>query len=186
MNGNWEESKTRIINLPDDHPGTFALYISFIYTGQRPVTDKTAQELKMLSEDEFSKLTTAQYKAVFNVLILAEKLQDLKIKNAMMEAAVATALLRGPDGDWFVPSSCVINNIYRGTPPKSPARRFVTDAWIGCSISENFAIISRLNKDFVEDLGKGIDKHWVPVRMQATFQSTIWNAAAYQEKSNED
>lgn len=37
MNGSWRESDERMIPLPEDEPGTFALYLSLLYVSTRTI-----------------------------------------------------------------------------------------------------------------------------------------------------
>ena len=158
MNGRWTEATTRIINLPEDEPDIFALYISYVYTGEFPVASKTAEELKKLEDGDLKKYLQEKHHAIFSVFILAEKFQDVATKNAMLSASLAATRLKGPRGKWFVPSANTTKAIYEGTPSNSPARRFVTDLWTAVSITCIFDQFPKFHKDFAKDLGESIQK----------------------------
>jgi len=158
MNGNWQEADTRVINFPDDEPDTFALYISYVYIGGLSVISKTAQELRMLDKVEFRVYIHEKHYTIFSVYILAEKLQDIATKNAMISESLAVTHLKGSNDQWHVPGPNTINAIYEGTPSNSPARRFVTDLWTAVSITSIFDQFQLLHKDFTKDLGESIAK----------------------------
>jgi len=80
MNGKWAESETRIVQLPDDKPHVFALYVNFIYTGQLPTMVKSKEELAVLVYDALSAYTSPEYDALFCLHILAEKVRMLQPK----------------------------------------------------------------------------------------------------------
>lgn len=181
MNGNWKEAETRIINLPDDTAKAFACYINYVYTGQLPTTSKTTSELKKLTEDKFAYHVEDLYEIIFSVFVLSEKLQDITTKNAMMEAALATAGLIGIDGSTRGPSYDVVNAVYNSTPVGSPARRLVTDMWTELSIEFIFSCFRYLHQGFVEDLGKSLQN----ARKPAENILVRKGVAAYQEEMKE-
>ncbi|KAH8644477.1 hypothetical protein IG631_01941 [Alternaria alternata] len=181
MNGNWKEAETRIVNLPDDTAKTFACYLNYVYTGQLPTTSKTASELKRLTVDKFRRHVDDRYRIIFDVFVLCEKLQDVTTKNAMMEAALATAELRGSDGLWLTPPIGVVEAIYNGTPAGSPARRLVTDMWTALPIEFIFSCFDWLHQEFVKDLSKSIEDS----RNLAEKIAVTKGVAAYQEEMKE-
>ncbi|CAN9104502.1 hypothetical protein CC77DRAFT_1047498 [Alternaria alternata] len=181
MNGNWKEAETCIINLPDDTAEAFACYINHVYTGQLPTTSKTTSELKKLTVEEFEHHVNDQYRIIFDVFVLSEKLQDVTTKNAMMEAALATAGLVAIDGLWRVPTCHVVNAVYNGTPAGSPARRLVTDLWTAVPIESIFSCIRRFHQGFVEDLGKSLQNNRKPAENIPVRKGV----AAYQEEIKE-
>ncbi|CAN9100853.1 unnamed protein product [Alternaria alternata] len=181
MNGNWKEAETRVIDLPDDTAKTFACYINYVYTGQLPTSSKTTSELKKLTMDEFQCHVVDQYRIIFDVFVLCEKLQDVTTKNAMMEAALATTKLIGIDGLWLTPQVTVVNAVYNGTPAGSSARRFVTDSWTALPIEFIFSCFRKLHQEFVEDLGKSLQN----TRKPAENIPVRKGVAAYQEEIKE-
>ena len=115
--------------------------------------------------------------------MLSEKLQDITTKNAMMVVALATTKLKGIENLWLSPDHHTVNTIYNGTPPGSPARRFVIDWWTAISIDSIFPHVQYFHKEFLKDLDKSIAKH-CPISLgHIPLKNGI---AAYQDKPTED
>jgi hypothetical protein len=138
-------------------------------------------DLKKLTEDKFAYHVDDLYEIIFGVFVLSEKLQDITTKNAMMEAALATAGLIGIDGSTRGPSYDVVNAVYNSTPVGSPARRLVTDMWTELSIEFIFSCFRYLHQGFVEDLGKSLQN----ARKPAENILVRKGVAAYQEEMKE-
>jgi hypothetical protein len=94
MNGSWKEAETHIVELPEDDPETFAVYINHVYTGQLFTATVTDKELATLGARDILKEVSKQYHTLFKVYVLAGKLQDVATKNTIMEAALAVSGLR--------------------------------------------------------------------------------------------
>ncbi|KAH7095251.1 hypothetical protein FB567DRAFT_586580 [Paraphoma chrysanthemicola] len=150
MKGRWEESNTRIIKFPDDQHTIFALYLNFVYTGQLVTMRRCEEEGSDFTYED----VWDEYDDLFRLYILAEKLQDVKTKNAVIAAAIDTTRTRTKNGKYTIPQSNIINIVYEGTPIGSPARRLITDMY---SIVPMTWIISHLQStpmhgDFLVDL----------------------------------
>jgi hypothetical protein len=158
MNGSWKEAATRIVKLPEDNPETFAIYINFVYSGQLSTATKTSGELEIMNSDEASNEIRKEHRTLFQVYVLAEKLQDVAIKNATVEATLALSQLLDRNRQWTVPAWHTINIVYDGTLPNNPARRFVTDLWTSLDINSIFRNFLNLNKEFLDDLGDSMSK----------------------------
>ncbi|KAI4692909.1 uncharacterized protein J4E88_001279 [Alternaria novae-zelandiae] len=182
MNGNWQEADTRTINFPDDDPGTFALYLNHLYTGQLPIATETEEELKKLTTGDFITVVTKQYDNVLRVFVLGEKLQDLSTKNAMMEAALATTKLTGQHGKRQAPSAQTINMVYKGTPSSSLARCLLVDIWTGLPISSIFEHFNQIHEDVQKDLGRSVSDRYKVVSANIGNIPEEKGIVAYQEK----
>ncbi|KAF1946626.1 hypothetical protein EJ02DRAFT_493750, partial [Clathrospora elynae] len=86
LNGNWKEAEPRILELPEDEPDVFAHYPHGIYIGKLATMQQDDGELLTGPWEETLHILNAEYNALFRVYILAEKLQDLSIKNATLGA----------------------------------------------------------------------------------------------------
>ena len=64
--------------------------------------------------------------------------------------------LMSKEGKWLAPPTYAVNTVYGGTPPNSPARRFLVDVRTALAIPYLFKNIHLLNKDFVQDLGESM------------------------------
>ncbi|KZM22577.1 uncharacterized protein EKO05_0009545 [Ascochyta rabiei] len=76
MNGNWREPGTQIINLLDDEPEIFALYLNFVYKNGLPTIALLEEEFRTLSLREVLHRFHKEHETMFKLYILAEKFQD--------------------------------------------------------------------------------------------------------------
>lgn len=154
MNKIWTETGSRVIELPTEKPDIFALYLSFVYTGQL-ATMRTSQE-KLLAQEAatFQDNIESEYRDVFETYALAEKLQDAMAKNAAITAAIQAMKMRSVNDAWPVPSFNIMNDVYKGTSKGSEARRLLLDM---CATLPLATILEPLknqstHKDLVSDL----------------------------------
>ncbi|KAF2827589.1 hypothetical protein CC86DRAFT_405708 [Ophiobolus disseminans] len=160
MNGKWAETESRIVKLPKDNPRTFAVYLNFIYTGRLTTMRKTQEELSAVDCDTFIRHIESEYQEIFELYVLAEKLQDVSAKDAALTAAIDVTQMESSDGKWRIPSFDTCNNVYEGTPEGSPARRLITDMCSGLPMAGIVLYIraKSVHKDFVNDLTTALDK----------------------------
>ncbi|KAF2277552.1 uncharacterized protein EI97DRAFT_432415 [Westerdykella ornata] len=80
LNGNWPEGIERIVEMPNDDPEHFRLYLSFVYTSKLP------RDREPLPKDdaEWTSRYEADYMDLARIYALAEKLQDPVTKNAIV------------------------------------------------------------------------------------------------------
>jgi hypothetical protein len=86
------------------------------------------------------------------VYVLAEKLQDLRTKNAMIVRVFDTMNLRNDKGENTIPYPKAVAHVYEGTPDGSKMRQFLVDAWTAadaCTVSQYCAVFP---KEFLCDL----------------------------------
>lgn len=114
LSGNWNETNERIIRFPDDEPEAVSVYLHHVYNGDFPVMSKPTSNVLI---------------AIADIYIFAEKVQDIKCKNAVIEAMISW-IYRPEDGLSGRPPSfetaCII---YSGTPPDSMARKLLVDVF---------------------------------------------------------
>jgi hypothetical protein len=159
MNGNWTESESRVVELPEGAPDVFAIYLDYAYTGQLTTMRKSKEELALLSPEIFIKSIENEYFDLFQLYVLAEKLQDVAAKNATLTAAIDISSMGSAMGLCRMPELCVVDVIYDGTTEGSPARRLVTDLYSTLSIKYFLELDTEtLHKDFVTDLAKATEE----------------------------
>jgi hypothetical protein len=137
MKPEWASARPdpRVIELPDDDPAAFALYMSYLYSRQLPILCDTAcppgnSSLPMDpngDEDENEGFHTLSY-----AYVLGERLLDTGFKNAIIDAYVLYA--RGSPAasqhtKRLYPSNADICILYSGTAETSPIRRLLVDIW---------------------------------------------------------
>lgn len=64
-----------------------------------------------------------------DLYVLAEKLQDVVTKNAVVDAIIEISLRTYPDGMIYEPGVFAVNTIYKGTPGPNPCRRALVDLY---------------------------------------------------------
>ncbi|KAF1835360.1 hypothetical protein BDW02DRAFT_568098 [Decorospora gaudefroyi] len=113
----WQQDHDEhMVTLPDDDPEIFRLYINLVYAGR----------LVTRGSDEWKKLC--------RLYVLAEKLQDLTARNAIIDGMHAffselvskSALLFDIEGP--IPSESS-KELYEGTPERSQARKLLVDLY---------------------------------------------------------
>ncbi|KAF2660741.1 hypothetical protein K491DRAFT_774638 [Lophiostoma macrostomum CBS 122681] len=136
----WVKANGKKIELQDDDPEIFSLYLQLLYTDKLPVkgreTPKSSDNLKKSSDrehDDFWRSKDAECIQICQLYILADKLQDVTSKNTVVDAIIELLqeieVLEDADLGPFLDFD-VINRVYDGTPESSPLRRLMTDHWI--------------------------------------------------------
>ncbi|XPS68586.1 hypothetical protein M3J09_000873 [Ascochyta lentis] len=152
MNGRWAELETRIINLSDDDPEIFALYLNHIYKNEFPVMAISKEELCALPLSEFTGYIDEEYTTLFKLYVLAEKLQDDFAKDEVITAIFQLLYLGSSDRFWVRPSEEVVEMVYDATPKGSFARRFCVDSWSNIEPRYIQQLEEKLPRDFLFDL----------------------------------
>ncbi|KAI4608684.1 hypothetical protein J4E80_008889 [Alternaria sp. BMP 0032] len=144
MNGNWAESKERIVRLSEDRPKVFHIYINLLYTG-RVVTDT-------LETPKTAKSIAAEMHILGQLYVFGEKLQDKAAKNSAIQSLLEVALEKDADGDQVNSPIATIVGIYEGTCAGSLGRRLMVDTWVNTSVEFLAAKGNILPKEFLVDL----------------------------------
>ncbi len=152
MNGHWMESNTRVISLSDVEPEIFSVYLNSVYTGKIPSMTMRKAEVEALPWEEFRDVVGSEYDIMFQVYVLAERLNDPLTKNNIIHAVFDLADLHTSEGDWRVPPPSSIRFVYDGTPEKSPARRLMVDMWSRIDSASIALYVEVLPKPFLGDL----------------------------------
>jgi hypothetical protein len=148
------------VDLPEVDTAVFKLYLNHIYTGELAVIP-----VPLPKEYKNMYIGRAEGKKLAELYVLAELLQDLKCKNAVLKAFIASTCTTRPDGVWHGPGSSIVHIIYRGTPDKSPMRQFVVDLYTEFAKEEWVAAASNGPTDFVNELTSSL------LRKRATLPS---------------
>ncbi|KAK5717818.1 hypothetical protein LTR15_008659 [Elasticomyces elasticus] len=139
----WKEGQTRVVLLPDDAASLVDRYVQWLYTGKVGVTQDTGR---------------TDYATLAGLYCLGEKLMHGAFQDRIVDAFVSGT--REPVKNAFYPATCshpmkdVVDDIYKGTPKGSPARRLMVDmhvmqgtsAWIDVEHPES------VNHEFAVDL----------------------------------
>ncbi|KAK5764197.1 hypothetical protein LTS12_005648 [Elasticomyces elasticus] len=139
----WKEGKTRVVLLPDDAASLVDRYVQWLYTGKVGVTLDNGK---------------TDYATLAGLYCLGEKLMHDAFQDRIVDALVSGT--REPNNNAGHPTTCsfpmkdVVDDIYKGTPKGSPARRFMVDmhvmqgtsGWIDVERPES------VNHEFAVDL----------------------------------
>lgn len=149
MNGKWEESESKVVNLLDDEPDIFSLYMSLVYTGKLPIKHEDSDDLPQEKKKE---MLEEQYDRLFHLYVLSEKLQDPAAKDASTTAIFEIFENEKLGDDHCLPTFSTMSMVFECTPEGCPARRLVVDLSSTCSVKALHSEAGSLPKDFVRDL----------------------------------
>ncbi|CAO2656483.1 Nn.00g052860.m01.CDS01 [Neocucurbitaria sp. VM-36] len=139
----WKEGLEGIVELPDDKPETFVAYLHLIYLNELPVRgsssipviapNATEEDRKKAKEDITQAMNLAvnhEYRVLANLYVLADKIQDIAAKRAILEAMVEATFTIRNDGSTTYPGIPTIDRIYAGTSASDPMREFLVDCYV--------------------------------------------------------
>lgn len=178
MSGSWKEAKDRLVNLPDDDPTTFNCYLHFMYTGTLAITLSGPTQSYVLA---MSSTTGAERCALTEKLadlyVLAEKLQDITTKNAVLEAMLLNSRKTSSKvygGRWY-PGLGAVSKVYKGTPASSPTRKLLVDIFTCQGDSSWLFMTQYWPTDFVREVAvQLLEKRARPVDHTMTCDISIY------------
>jgi hypothetical protein len=127
LGGNWAESDTRVVNLPEDLPAIFQLYLEQVYTSNPTALHPSQDDLIKLNEKDLHMKVYDTYDNLAQLYVLSEKLQDTTVKNVLMQAFHTAMLLKDSKGSFQMPGPIPITIIYEGTMEGSLGRKFLAE-----------------------------------------------------------
>ncbi|OMP88204.1 hypothetical protein BK809_0002961 [Diplodia seriata] len=113
-NGNWKEARERRVELPEDTPECFDVYVQWLYSDQLLVKHKDKEEV---DSDLF-----------LGVYLLGNKLLDRKFKEACVDIAFQSFDLDNYPQDWII-SADHAKTLYSALPSSDPYRRLYVRFW---------------------------------------------------------
>ncbi|KAH4180943.1 hypothetical protein HBI29_132800 [Parastagonospora nodorum] len=162
MNGSWTEAESRVVKLPEDEPAIFAIYLNLVYTGQLVTMRKNKEELASSERQVFIRQLIPEYRDIFRMYVLAEKLQDKGAKNGALAAAVSVSEVMDSANNSTVPAAEIANLVYKGTPEGSPGRRLVIDMYGMLPFRSLFSDVEGIpfHRDALNDLVEMLNKSY--------------------------
>ncbi|KAF1984040.1 hypothetical protein K402DRAFT_465431 [Aulographum hederae CBS 113979] len=175
MNRDWKESQERSVPLPDDDVEIFDLYSKWLYTGtityvadeasiKEAIAEQDLKDFKSPSKlDEIEDKVSAIYVQLAKAIVMGEKLQDVKFKDAITDTitdCISNFTLPSMPGFHFNPGYEFVNIIYAGTMESAPIRRLLVEIWVN-QASKTWLLPSstaseKLPNDFYYDLSAGL------------------------------
>lgn len=170
MNGKWRESDEGVVPLPDDQPEIFSLYANLLYT-DRLATRQTDPEKKA---DEFTLLA--------RLYVLAEKLQDVKAKNDIIDAMLAKSRAEGLVSTKPPLTMDAVAALYEGTPEGSQARKLFVDFFAQHGLASWLGEKEDVRFDFLYDVSVRL----LQIRTKGTIPMTTANCPLAMYHEGED
>lgn len=141
LNGTWKEATERRVELPEDDPDVFTIYVSWLYWNQIPTipTCESGQD-----DSEFLHL--------IQTYIFGDKIQDMAFQNTIVDAIIEKnrdSVRQGLPSKQSIPSPACVRLAYDNTLSGSPLRRLLVDLW---ALTEGGKVDKETPRRFLEDL----------------------------------
>jgi hypothetical protein len=143
MSGDWLEKEERLVELPEDDPDIFALYVNIVYMSQVPTNAIAETKTPDALSDELHELCV--------LYLLCEKMLDKMGKNAILQAIMSTGKEGASDGKIYLPRAETVAVMYAGTPVGSLGRKLLAQMWVALPHDSFLVIAQQLPKDFLID-----------------------------------
>ena len=123
--GEWKESKTKTIELPDASPDEFSMYLQWFYTDDLIVTEDEMDSAPRNLDERDQKLEQ-HFRPLFRLAIFADKYGDTAFANAVNDG-----LLRAICTYQLAPGFDYLKLAYSTLPAKSKTLEMLADrfAW---------------------------------------------------------
>lgn len=115
----WQEYHERIVRLPEDEPGIFAIYVHWLYYGTVPVVCGETGDSK-----------DAEYLNLAKAYTLGDKFMDTKFQDATIDAIVESSHVRMPNGSLWYPGIHVVQYVYDNTKESASIRTLLLDMFL--------------------------------------------------------
>jgi hypothetical protein len=118
------------------------------------------EELVACDRQSFMSHLQLEYEYLFQLYLLANKLQDATVKNAAIIAVMDVTQMRSANNVSTFPSQSITKSVYEGTAEGSPARRLIMDIYSTLPLCKLLHIIRMgyFSKEIVNDLAKVLDE----------------------------
>lgn len=121
-NGEWKESKTKTVKLPEQQPDAFATYLQWLYTGEL-VLEQSFDDLSRESpRDERRQVAHDCNAELISLAFLGDQLAEPGLINAVIDTMIVVFNKCG-----FLLRKRVVKSLYQDLPENSAVRRLVRD-----------------------------------------------------------
>ncbi|KAI4922003.1 hypothetical protein J4E90_000431 [Alternaria incomplexa] len=147
----WTAPTPRPIDLSDERPDIFYLYVQWLYNGKIAVETMSSSD----SDAEVRKHENVNFHSLIQSYILGEKLMDTTFQNSVLKCLIECV----KQEDNF-PSDLTVKLAYERTTKHSPLRKLLVDFWVwyGCSDWAADDMNEDLGTEFTNDLLKAVLK----------------------------
>ncbi|PNP41617.1 hypothetical protein TGAMA5MH_06546 [Trichoderma gamsii] len=118
MKAYWTTSASGSVNLKEEDPEVFEIYLHWLYFEKFPVQN-----------DSPGLEGNTEYVQLAKAYVLGEMLQDVNFRDAVLDAILVKSRSKASDGQNWFPVGPAIRYIYEGTPESSAARRLLVDLY---------------------------------------------------------
>lgn len=118
ISGRWRESTQKTVQLPEDEPEIFGIYVHWLYFGKLSVF-----------RDDLKSKEQKQYRALVKAYSLGDKFMNTKFQNTVIDAIVEESVSPASDGKHYYPNGLDIEYAYNNTNTLSPLRRLLVDMY---------------------------------------------------------
>ncbi|KAM0723838.1 hypothetical protein Q7P37_000828 [Cladosporium fusiforme] len=118
----WLSDTKKPADLEDEDPEVFSIYLKLVYAGATSLHLLNANAIDGLENMENVK---AGYSILIDLYLLADKLQDSKAANEIIDE-----IIRISDISKFCPCASVVNKAYEFTGENNPLRRLMRDFYL--------------------------------------------------------
>ncbi|KAF2851099.1 hypothetical protein T440DRAFT_395298 [Plenodomus tracheiphilus IPT5] len=166
LSSGWKEVEEGLVRLPEDDPTIFALYGQLLYTGRIPVFERTDEQQDYhwsSTENDAQKLCQSEYTSLAQLYVFAEKMQDVKAKNAVVQAIIekinhhAKQVTHYSRGRVCFPGPVAITTIYEETASHCPGRQVLIDCYVSYAdsdVMDRSDFINSVPREFLFDLAR--------------------------------
>jgi hypothetical protein len=144
----WQEATSRVIKLPDVKPDIFSLYLFWVHRGKLAVR----HEWDPRDEDWYKHANFVQGKLI-KLWILADRLADIKLRNAAMDEMITAIGRLSIEVDYHLFTPVMTNLVWPATTPGRSLRQLLLDFHISNVWAENVEqYMDGYHPEFLKDL----------------------------------
>ena len=127
----WKEGQEALVTLPDDDMDIVNTYLHFIYTGKIACRSPES-DIACPADDTAKQLAPiiTGYYLLAKLYCFGEKYQNVRLKNATIDAIIAKSQTKNPKSTRYYPVGPSVDLIYRGTCAGSPARKLMVHIYL--------------------------------------------------------
>lgn len=155
LSHSWIEAQQRRIALPEDKVATLEVYVQYLYTGN--IFIKSGKSELKLEHDS----NHPEYFVLADLYVLGEKVGNVRFRNAVINAFISRMQeaqhVTESGKHHCCPIATVVDTVYQGTRPNSPARRLMVDVHLKHG-GEHWIVqdAQKHNKEFLMDLTRAL------------------------------